>query len=277
MPEDDHIESIINIGQLHLATFYSHPLAPTISNLISHATQLNELKRDVAQLIRPGSPTDPNLTADHLEQAFRICVMFSQEESFPRKRKALLKGAVIPRDSTLRRVGPYVCENDDLLKVDGRLEHAELPARTRHPIIIATDHPLAKLIINDRHLKIHHAGVEHTLSVVREQFYLLQGRRAIRRTLARCEPCKIQCSLPKPPRMANLPKERLEAFIRVFTNVGLDCFGPFSVVIGRRSSKRYGLLPRRSPRISRHYGCRLVYYGPTSFHFYPWLPGDLLR
>ena len=42
--------------------------------------------------------------------------------------------------------------------------------------------------------------------------------------------------------MANLPRERLEAFIRVFTNVGLDCFGPFNVVIGRRSSKRYGLL-----------------------------------
>ncbi len=42
--------------------------------------------------------------------------------------------------------------------------------------------------------------------------------------------------------MANLPKEHLEAFIRVFTNVGLDCFGPLSVVIGRRSSKRYGLL-----------------------------------
>jgi hypothetical protein len=44
--------------------------------------------------------------------------------------------------------------------------------------------------------------------VVREQFYLPQGRRAIRRTLAKCEPCKLQRSLPKPPRMANLPRER---------------------------------------------------------------------
>lgn len=68
------------------------------------------------------------MTADHLEQAFRIIVMVSQEESFLRERKVLLKGAVIPRDSTLRRVGPYIFENDGLLKVDGRLEHAELPA-----------------------------------------------------------------------------------------------------------------------------------------------------
>ena len=37
-------------------------------------------------------------------------------------------------------------------------------------------------------------------------------------------------------------RERLEAFIRVFTNIILDLFGTFSVVIGRWSSKRYGLL-----------------------------------
>jgi hypothetical protein len=44
------------------------------------------------------------------------------------------------------------------------------------------------------------------------------------------------------PRMANLHRGRFEALIRVFTNIGLDCLGPFSFLIGRRSSKRYGLL-----------------------------------
>lgn len=42
--------------------------------------------------------------------------------------------------------------------------------------------------------------------------------------------------------MASLPKERLQAFTRVFTNIGLDCFGPFQVVVCRRTVKRYGLL-----------------------------------
>ena len=42
--------------------------------------------------------------------------------------------------------------------------------------------------------------------------------------------------------MASLPKERLQGFVRPFTNVGLDCFGPFKVVIGRKSVKRWGLL-----------------------------------
>ena len=48
--------------------------------------------------------------------------------------------------------------------------------------------------------------------------------------------------MPNPPKMAALPKEPLQAFVRIFSNVGLDCFGPFSIVVGRRSVKRYGLL-----------------------------------
>ena len=45
--------------------------------------------------------------------------------------------------------------------------------------------------------------------------------------------------MPQPPFMAPLPKRRLEAFCPPFTNVGLDFFGPFYVVIGRRREKRY--------------------------------------
>jgi hypothetical protein len=151
-------------------------------------------------------------------------------------------GKVVFRLIAYVSLGPYLDKDDGLLKVNGRLEHAELPARTRHPVIIAPDHPLTKLIIEDCHRQVHHSGVEHTLSFVREQFFLPQGRRAIRETLANCVKCKILHSLPKAQRMANLPKERLQGFLRVFTNIGLDCFGPFNVVILRRSVKRYGLL-----------------------------------
>lgn len=48
--------------------------------------------------------------------------------------------------------------------------------------------------------------------------------------------------MPQAPILAGLPKECLQAFLRVFPNFGLGCFGPFHVVIGRRSVKRYGLL-----------------------------------
>jgi hypothetical protein len=65
---------------------------------------------------------------------------------------------------------------------------------------------------------LHHAGIEHTLSVVRQDFYLPQGRSTIRRALRQYIKCRMQHAMPQPPRMANLSKERLQGFVRVFTN-----------------------------------------------------------
>ena len=242
--ETEPTEPTVNVNQLHTSASTQKPVLASrvVSRLVAKAKTLTELKRDVAQALRMDPNSKEEITVDELANAYRECLKVAQEEAFPREHKAILNNTPIPRNSVLRRVGPYVDPEDGLMRVDGRLEHAELPARTRHPIIIAPDHPLTRLIVEDAHLKVHHSGVEHTLSIVRQKFYLPQGRRAIRRTLAKCVKCRILHGISRAPIMANLPKERLEAFVRVFTNVGLDCFGPFQVVIGRRSVKRYGLL-----------------------------------
>ena len=41
--------------------------------------------------------------------------------------------------------------------------------------------------------------------------------------------------------MANLPKARTEPSLP-FTNIALDCFGPYTVTEGRKEIMRYGLL-----------------------------------
>lgn len=216
--------------------------SPVVSNFIADSQNgLARLKRDVAQSLRKGTIIE-EITNDELKQAMRICIIVAAEEKFPREVDALRRGKPIPRDSALRNVNPYIDPTDGLMKVDGRLKHAELPEHSRHPIILAADHRLTSLIIADAHDEINHAGVEHTLSVVRRKYYLTQGRRAVRKTLARCVKCRRRCAQPRPPIMANLPKERLLPFVRPFSTSGLDFFGPFNTVIGRRTEKRYGLL-----------------------------------
>lgn len=42
--------------------------------------------------------------------------------------------------------------------------------------------------------------------------------------------------------MADLPQARLQIFKPPFFSTGMDCFGPFTVKLGRRSEKRWGIL-----------------------------------
>ena len=216
---------------------------PSVSKLISRCrNDLAHLKREVALSLRDDPKSTEPISVAELDEAMRVCLITAAEESFPREFKALRTGKKLPNDSVLRNVSPYIDPADGLLKVDGRLEHAELPEYTRHPIILAPDHRLTTLIIADAHDKIFHGGVEHTLACVRERFYLPQGRRAIRRTVGQCQKCRFNHSRNTAPRMANLPRERLRGFVRPFTITGLDLFGPFRTVIGRRVEKRWILI-----------------------------------
>jgi hypothetical protein len=125
-PPDDETAQVVNVGQLSVAQPSRHPSFLVVSKIITQSTQLNTLKRDVAQALRTEPVSDKEPTADELANAFRLCLAISQEEAFPRESDALAKGALIPRNSILKRVGPYIDPADGLLKVDGRLQHAEL-------------------------------------------------------------------------------------------------------------------------------------------------------
>lgn len=80
------------------------------------------------------------------------------------------------------------------------------------------------------------------MNLKKNKYWLIKGRRVVRKIVRNCVECKKLRAKPVPPLMANLPKERLQPFAPPFTNSGLDYFGPFIVVIGRRREKRYGCL-----------------------------------
>ncbi|CAB4022309.1 Hypothetical predicted protein, partial [Paramuricea clavata] len=97
---------------------------------------------------------------------------FSEEISLIRQSKAL-------DDSKLRNLNPFLRQSTGLLPVGGRIHKAELPEEEKHPIILPSDHPAVELFVQDIHRREMHAGVEHTLSVVRHRFWLIKGRATI--------------------------------------------------------------------------------------------------
>ena len=81
-------------------------------------------------------PTLPIQQSDIL-QAEQWMLLESQKRSFPREREALLKGHLLPHNSPLRALTPYL-DDQQLLRVGGRLNNSSLAHFQQHPVITSS-------------------------------------------------------------------------------------------------------------------------------------------
>ena len=86
---------------------------------------------------------------------------------------------------TLRNLRPCV-DNDSMLRVDGRLESAEQPVETKHPLILPSKHPLTRLIVLHEHKKAKHAGPSYTLMKTRQRYWIIYGISSVKGILSEC-------------------------------------------------------------------------------------------
>ena len=111
----------------------------------------------------------------------------------------------------------------------GRICHADVPENAKHQVILAKDHPLSLLVIQNIHKENFHVGREHTLALLRQHYWIPACRGLIRRILHNCLRCKRDRVLPKPTFMGDLPKERLSIGKTPFNNTGVHYFGLYYV------------------------------------------------
>ena len=80
------------------------------------------------------------------------------------------------------------------------------------------------------------------MAPIRERYWIIQARVAVRKVLSRCFDCKRRQQQPMLQKMADLPQDRITAGEPPFTFVGVDYFGPFLAKRGRSRVKRYGII-----------------------------------
>ncbi|XP_029167401.1 uncharacterized protein LOC114937893 [Nylanderia fulva] len=94
---------------------------------------------------------------------------------------------------------------------------------------------LTRLLIDSCHRRTLHGGVQLTLGLLRQRFWVLRGRSAVKQRLHRCVTCtRWRATTPQPP-MGNLPHSRVTP-TRPFLRTGLDYAGPILI----RTSKGRG-------------------------------------
>lgn len=176
----------------------------------------------------------------HLLQAERLWLTRSQNDCFQEELALMKKGKFLPRTSRLFRLDPVLSAG--LLCVNGRIGAADVPTETKRPVILDGRHPFVKLLVQKEHQAAGHANRERVVNDLRQRYWILGLRPAVRATARNCAMCILRKTKPKTPVMGDLPPARLEPYCRPFTNTGVDYFGPLVVAVGRRHEKRWGAL-----------------------------------
>ena len=148
---------------------------------------------------------------------------------------------VVKKTSSLYRLDPFLDDNG-LLRVGGRLKHADLTTAVKHPVILPRKGHVTGLIISHFHSMVEHQGRGMTLNQIRSAgFWIIGGSSNVSNHISRCVSCQKLRGTVQEQRMANLPEDRVQP-APPFSYCAVDYFGPWHVKEGRRQLKRYGVL-----------------------------------
>jgi hypothetical protein len=210
--------------------------------IITRFSSLTRLQRVVSYCLRfafncksSGSQLTGLLSEEELQNSLYTCVRIAQEVAYQTEIQQLKRSQPLESKSKLKNLNPFLC-NNNLLRVGGRLQNSELPYDHKHQIILPPSHHLTRLVVENEHLRMLHANGQLLLSSLRQRFWIVNGKTAIRKILHHCLICRKLKGETSSQLMGQLPSLRVNP-ARPFLNCGIDYAGPIYVKSGTRRSK----------------------------------------
>ncbi|XP_063920800.1 uncharacterized protein LOC135135633 [Zophobas morio] len=243
-PPTDWPQTIIDLGTEvpeRQKTLITSTCTTFKSDLLMRFSDFTKLKRTVAWIKRFVSNCRNKrlnkelksglLTIEELDDANRIIITLVQRESFQKEIVILKSGKELPTNNSLLCLSPFL-DSNNILRVGGRLRNAVLAYDRKHQIILPKKHYVTELLIRQYHIAHLHAGAQATLTALRQIYWPIAGRDAVRSILRKC----INCFKVKPiinsEKMGDLPAVRLQQY-RPFLKCGVDLCGPIIIKDGR--------------------------------------------
>ncbi|XP_033214090.1 uncharacterized protein LOC117171146 [Belonocnema kinseyi] len=163
-----------------------------------------------------------------------IWIRYIQAKLFLKEIYDINEKVELNRGNPLLPLNPFV-DGNKILRVGGRLAHANLEFDRKFPIILKA-HPVVTLIIRHVHEKCLHGGTQLTLSLIRQKFWIIRGRQNVKSVIYNCMSCVRLRAEVSNQLMAALPKSRITRPGRPFTHVGIDYACPVKITIHRGRS-----------------------------------------
>ena len=112
------------------------------------------------------------LSATEVKQAEWYWIKTIQSSSFEDEIKFLTKKSQLLPPPRVKQFGLYL-DDVGILRCKGRLNNADLPITSKNPVLLPSKNDFVNLMIKDVHHKIKHSGMTHTLTTVRESYWIL--------------------------------------------------------------------------------------------------------
>ena len=132
--------------------------------------------------------------------------------------------------SVLKRQLDLFRDELGIWRCGGRLDKADLPYFTKHPIVLPWSHYYTLLVVQRAHYRVLHGGVKETLTELRSKYWVTKGRMVVRQAVHSCVVCRrfdgLSYRAPLPP---PLPSFRVSEQ-PPFTYTGVDYAGPVFVI-----------------------------------------------
>lgn len=209
-----------------------HPAPNYWIEFISKFSSFTKLLRSMAYVLRfahnlrnPDKYTGP-LSSSELHESRRMLIIQVQGSAFSHVRR-LLKNNKAPQDKHLMSLNVFL-DQDSIIRVGGRLTHADIPLDQQHPILLPSKSQFVTLLLKHEHVRLGHSGSQNVLNNVRTRFWPLNGLREVKRIIHNCILCRRLAAVTAQQIMADLPKERVTPS-RPFVHVGVDFGGPFLI------------------------------------------------
>ncbi|CAB4002459.1 Hypothetical predicted protein [Paramuricea clavata] len=189
------------------------------------------------------------LSADELIEAEQMWIKDIQNNMFPEEVKQLINRTKTS-SSRLHQLRLFL-DDKVMIRCEGRIEHSPVSSEAKKAVFIPAKHHVTDLIIQEHHDSANDTGIKGTLNRIRERYWILHGRQAIKRVLRKYVTCK-----PYPtPKTPHLPSWRTSNDTP-FSYTGVDFAGPLNVKenskCGQQSTKKsYIALFTRAKELSK--------------------------
>ena len=172
---------------------------------------------------------DPYLTSSELVAAEHFLFIKSQQRSFPSD-TARLTPQSLRSTSTLLSLSPTIGK-DGLLRVGGRLSHANLSLSQTHPPILSGKDIQSNLLLKYKHVCLDHCGPSLLLAATGTHLHIVGARRLARTVCRQCVTCRKVSAKTENQLMGQLPAQRITPN-PPFHITGVDYAGPFTLKKG---------------------------------------------